>query len=212
MRQSHSLPLLVILFVFLIGVFTSCCPAKKVDMAIALQPQISSISGDSYGDADKKLFGFALGFELGLPLFPCDQPGGLAFMPGLQFSSQGGNYKEYNNLEGKIVTSYIQLPLLARYNTDGGFYAELGLQPGVLIAAKDKYDGNSDDFKSYLKGFDLGLPVGIGYKFKSGFGLGIRVTPGLSNIDKEKGDPDDQPNKNFVAGLRIGYTFPSKKK
>jgi len=39
------------------------------------------------------------------------------------------------------------------------FYGEIGLQAGILLSAKDNYNGESDDWKEYFKTFDLGIPL-----------------------------------------------------
>jgi outer membrane protein with beta-barrel domain len=227
MRKLLFSPSTAIL-ILIVAVLSSCCAVRRVYYSAFIEPQFSSISNDSYA-GNGLMADAALGMEgnieeaCGLDASVNSCEGCLkyqgttnkpvfSYVPGIKFSMQGGKYKEDNGVAGKIVTSYIQLPLLARYKTASGFYGEIGLQPGFLLSAKDKYDGYTDDFKSYVKSFDLGLPIGLGYEMKNGLSLGIRVTPGIFNIDKEKGDAEDQPNKNFVAGFRIAYKFAANKK
>jgi len=214
----------VIITGFIVGL-SSCCTLQELNYKVYAVPQLSNISGDSYDANNAAIIGIFAGgdFELGCiagnaSSEQCNCPAektphsGFSFSPGLNFSKQGGAYTETGGFEGKIVSSYLNIPILARYRTGGGFYAEAGLQPGILLSAKDKYDGNTDDFKSYFKSFDVGLPMGIGYDFKNGIGIGVRVIPGIMNIDKEKGDVEDEPNKNFAAGLMLSYSFSTKKK
>ena len=50
---------------------------------------------------------------------------------------------------------------------------EIGLQPGVLLSAKDNYDGESYDYSDYTKTFDLGIPLGLVYNFPNNFGVAL---------------------------------------
>lgn len=106
------------------------------------------------------------------------------FRGGLGFSYQGSSYKE-PAFSGVVRTSYLNFPLIYGYRHTNGFYAEAGLQPAILLSAKDKYNGTSYDYKDEMKTFELGLPVGAGYVLKNGLGIGVRVIPGLTKNHKE---------------------------
>ena len=54
------------------------------------------------------------------------------------------------------------LPLVIRYQTKSGFYGEAGVQPGLLLSAKDKYSGITDNYKDHVKKFDFGIPCWSG--------------------------------------------------
>jgi len=231
MRNMNFLPLLGISFFTVIS-FTSCCTTQQgqgetMFVRGSVAPSGTHITSESYDNAGN-LAGVwveanfilcpwaALWFDenpdQSCPCYEAVSKGkGTSLSLGLQFSKQGGKYKEENGLEGKVATSYINFPILIRYHTNSGIYFEGGLQPGIILSAKDKYEGITDDYKSHFKTFDFGIPLEVGYEFKKRFGIGIRVTPGIANIDKEKDDADDLPNKNFVAGLRFSYLFGSKK-
>ena len=127
---------------------------------------------------------------------------------------QGGKYKSMYNMDympgGTYGTSsssattrlnYLNFPLLVRYQREPrhGFFAEAGLQPGFLLSAKD--DGGN--IKDGLNKFDVGIPVGAGYQFQNKFGVGLRVTPGLTNINKDA----EYKNRNIVVSLRASYTL-----
>jgi hypothetical protein len=61
---------------------------------------------------------------------------------------------------------------------------EIGLQPGVLLSAKDNYDGESYDYSDYVKTIDLSIPLGVGYDFPNNFGIGLRGTYTFKGKDK----------------------------
>jgi hypothetical protein len=121
-------------------------------------------------------------------------------------SIQGANYEEANGLKGRVSLFYANFPLVFRYQTPGGFYGEAGIQPGFLLSAKDKYNGITDDYKDFVRKFDFGIPVSVGYEFKNNIGINVRLVRGLTNINTE----GDYKDHNFVVGLGVTYTLKNK--
>lgn len=101
---------------------------------------------------------------------------------GLNVSFQGSNYEDPGDV-GAVHLTYLNVPFRYRYNLNNGIYGEIGLQPGLLMGAKYKGDWGTSDAMDDFKKFELGLPVGAGYRFPNGLELGIRATYGLTNID-----------------------------
>lgn len=130
---------------------------------------------------------------------------------GLLYSQQGSNYKSYQYIPGGESTTgnaavrmnYLALPVTARYQAKKGFYAEAGLRPGLLLSAKDKHDGRSDDIKSDYKSFDMGLLFGVGYEFQQHFGVGLSYYPGLVNINKVSTLKDRNRNISFGVFYKL---------
>jgi len=120
-------------------------------------------------------------------------------------SMQGARW-EYPDLDGRTNLLYINAPLVVRYQTTSGLFGEAGLQPGLLLSAKDKYEGTKDNYMDHMNKFDLSIPLGVGYEFKNNFGVGLRVIPGLTDITKD----EDEKDSNFVVVLRGTYTFLKK--
>ncbi|MEO5781843.1 MAG: porin family protein [Ginsengibacter sp.] len=130
---------------------------------------------------------------------------------GAEYSMQGGKYKSTDYIPGgnygtSSTTShlnYLNFPILVRYQKQRhGFFAEAGIQPGVLLSAKNK-GANTTDIKNNLKKFDVGIPVGVGYHFKNKFGAGLRITPGLLNVNKD----DNLKSHNMVASLSLSHSL-----
>lgn len=130
---------------------------------------------------------------------------------GANYSMQGGKYKSNDYIPGGNYSStsstsrlnYLNFPVLARYRKSrDGFFAEAGIQPGLLLSAKDK-GTTTTDIKDDIKTLDIGIPIGVGYKFKNNFGVGLRVTPGLINVNKD----DNFKNRNMVASVRASYSL-----
>jgi hypothetical protein len=178
------------------------CTTLKVHGALVN----SRIVGDS--DSWKGAMGVEAGVDALIP-YNCDL--GFSSYAGLSLSMQGARWEEdWGEGLTKGITRlwYLNVPLMTRYYLTDNLYGEAGLQPGFLLSAKDKYEEVSYDYRDYIKTFDLGLPLGIGYEFQNNFGVGFRVTPGLTNINK--GEYQDYKDRNLTIAVRGVYTIPGK--
>jgi Outer membrane protein beta-barrel domain len=132
---------------------------------------------------------------------------------GLRFSKEGSKYKssEYipggnsQSVENKVVFSYLRMPVFVRTKTNSGFYGAAGLQPGLLLSAKDRHNGQSTNIKTDYNSFDMGLMIGAGYDFKNGLGACIHFYPGISNINKKGGPNDDKKDQNQTIAVGLQY-------
>jgi len=158
--------------------------------------QYCGINGDSES-YDEALIGFHVG--VGIRLLEFNDNFGIRTE--INYSTQGSKYSDY--VSGKVMLNYINLPILIRGTSKSGFYGEAGIQPGILTSAKDKYDGETYDYKDYINGFDFGGLLGFGYQ-KKRVGIGLRIAQGITNINK---DEDEYKDRNFVASLRTTFTF-----
>lgn len=139
---------------------------------------------------------------------------------GFNFSFQGAGYTEVyseddfmyadeEGFSGTVSLLYLNFPLLYNLKIGNGFYAEAGLQPGFLIRARDKFEnGDSWDYKDYMKVFELGLPVGLGYEINEHFSVGARAVWGLTNnSDSGSGDKDHNYLVMGTISYNIGHMF-----
>ncbi len=128
-------------------------------------------------------------------------------------SMQGAKWSYTGEMaeSGHTNIAYLNIPFVLRYLDKARFYGELGLQPGFLLGAKDHYPGGSENYTKYINGFDLGIPVGVGYEFKNNFGVGLRYIYGITNINKNSTD-ENEKNHNVVLALRVTYTFNKNRK
>ncbi len=192
-----------------ICILQSCAYRPCTTMTTNFAAVHSRIVGDA--DSWTGAFGFQGGVEALIP-FNCNIP--LTTWAGFNVSMQGAGWEEdwgEGLIKGTTRLWYLNLPLTSRYQFSQNFYGEIGLQPGFLLSAKDNYDGESDDWSDYFKTFDLGIPLGVGYDFPNNFGVGLRVTPGVLNINASE-YADDYKNRNFTVALRGTYTFKGKDK
>lgn len=184
---------------------------KKSCFIIGLMVGIdfSSITGDS-----ESFTGQLPGGQIGLAVCLLDIAPLMSVRGGIEFSQQGGKYDEsyygdngYSGGSGKIRTSYLNFPFTVRYQSKGGFYGEAGLQPGVLLSAKDKFEGETNDYKDRMQKFDMGIVIGGGYQINKNIGVGLRVVPGITNINKSESTYEAPKDRNLVFGLRGYYNF-----
>lgn len=172
--------------------------SKPVEARVSAGAGYSKING---GSSWKPNIGGAGNIDLKIPI--SDKS---SVIPGLGVSLQGSKYEDNyfgNPINGKVVLTYINLPVLYSYQFTNGIYVEAGVQPGLLVSAKDKYNGNSDDFKDAVKSFELGIPVGGGYRFNNGLGLGVRIIPGIMNLD----DTGSETDRNLLGMFMVSYNF-----
>lgn len=190
----------IIICIFCIVILQSSCASKKelsgsVEVEAATQGTKLIGQSPSYDP---------LGFQIGI-IYPFpDFNEKFSFRPELNISMQGAKYEDdYSGYvtKGKVELWYANLPLVFRYQTEKGVFGEAGIQPGFLLSARDKYEGNNNNYRDYINFLDFGIPVGAGYQFNERLGLGVRVITGISNINKDS----DVRDHNFVAALRVTY-------
>ena len=174
--------------------------ARAVTYSVVAGVSKSSIIGES--DSWKDPVGGQAGIIVSLSNFSES----ISFKVEANLSMQGAKWEDIINtvtVSGRTNLLYLNAPLIIRYRFKKGFFAEAGVQPGLLLRAKDKYSGIKEDYMVNMNKFDFSIPFGIGYEFRKNFAAGLRVIPGLSNINAG-GTAKDH---NFVVALRGIYTF-----
>lgn len=103
--------------------------------------------------------------------------------------------------------NYVYIPVLLRYNLDYNFNVHTGLQPGFLITANNVFGDVKTDVKDFFKGFDLGLPIGVGWQFSGGqYVFNVRYTIGLTNVSSV----DLETRRNNYFSFSFGYKLYQK--
>jgi hypothetical protein len=130
----------------------------------------------------------------------------LALQPELLFSSQGAKFESAGQTTNQKV-AYINVPVLLKYRSNGGFYLEAGPQIGFRTGE------SSASVDSLAKSTDISLAGGLGYHSKIGLGIGARYTAGLSKVGDFKPANGINPDfKNGVFQLSIFYTLFNNRK
>lgn len=194
--------ILTLAVVAIMGFFQSCATFPCTTLQMNLAGAHTRVVGES--NSWSGALGAQVGVDALLP-FDCSLP--LYTYAGASLSMQGAKWD--NGLTtGLTRLTYLNLPLVTRYDFGNGFFAEAGLQPGILLSAKDKFENITIDYRDWINTFDLGLPLGIGYNFPNNFGVGLRITPGLTNINAS--EFESNKDRNFVFAIRGTYTIPKK--
>lgn len=103
----------------------------------------------------------------------------------------------------KYRLSYLVLPFMFQYMLASNLYLGAGLQPGILLSAKQKFDDQSDDIKDAFKTFDLGIPIMLSYYLANNLTIGLGATPGITRINEN----GNNSARNFAGNLRLTYRF-----
>jgi hypothetical protein len=180
----------LLLFVCVLALTT--LSQAQVRFGVKAGINLANVSGDDV-DGNSMKIGFNAGAVAKISVSEA-----FSIQPEIVYSDQGAKLED----DVKLNLSYINIPILAQYNT-GGFIIETGPQFGFRMGAKLKGDGGSLDLKEQTKGFDLGWGIGVGYLTQSGFGVNARYNLGLSNI----ADDDDGDLKNSVIQIGVFYLF-----
>lgn len=183
---------------------------KKSDLAheIIMKPLISFIPGDSESYTGS-IFGLSLGFNVNA-LTLADQT---TIKTGLAYTMQGGAYQSYQyepggnmgSYKAKVRLNYLQLPITVQHHVKERWYAEAGIQTGLLLSAKDHHSSGIDKIKDIYKPLDFGLIMGAGYKSPQKWGLGIQFNPGISNINRKTGPYKNAKDRNAALALKLSY-------
>ncbi len=113
--------------------------------------------------------------------------------PELYYSQQGAK-----SGSDKTTLSYLNFgTVIQRYVGSTGFYIETGPQIGFLLSAKSKVAGTTNDIKEQTKKTDFSLLAGLGYMFRSGLGINVRYSLGITSFDTDY----DVHNATIGAGL-----------
>ncbi|MEO8532920.1 MAG: porin family protein [Flavobacterium sp.] len=120
------------------------------------------------------------------------------------FSTQGSKIKDGIFQGQKIELSYVSVPVLFKYTSPIGIYAEAGPQIGILVSEDVKGIDSADKFAEKIDG---GFTAGIGYQFRNGFGIGARYYFGLTDVSKSKTATVKTDFQNNSAQASIFYIF-----
>ena len=187
----------IVIIAFLFATTTTF--AQKVVFGVKAGANVSNFTGGNFDQVDKKaLVGFHGGAYLNFAF------AGFAIQPELMVSTQGARIDSVSGSYDWKVT-YVTLPVMAQYRAPGGFFIEAGPQVGFKIS--DNIENKT--IENFAKDLDLSAAAGLGFKSKTGFGLGARYTVGLSKVgDFEPSTGIDPDFKNGViqASLYIPLT------
>ncbi len=128
----------------------------------------------------------------------------LGLQPELLFSTQGSKDSE-DMYDYSIITNYVNVPVLARFDINDMFSVHAGPQFGILISADEEFDGDKEDIKDDFKSTDIGIAVGAEADLPAKLGVGVRYIIGVSNVLKEGESFGNTELKNGVLQIYLKY-------
>lgn len=195
-----KIPLFIIAFLALTGTTIS-----QVKFGGKAGINIAKLVGKSDGETqnlDSKV-GLHIGALVEIPVSE-----NFSVMPELNFDQLGGKDKQ-GSFEASLLLNYISIPVLAKYNVGGlGIYA--GPQLGLLLSAKSKFEGQTEDLKDQFKSTDFSAVFGAEYNFPYGIFATARFNLGLAKINDPSSSTDYAKSQAITIGAGIKFGGSSK--
>ena len=136
-------------------------------------------------------------------------------LQGTERSKSGGglldDYRIKDDSELDLV--YLNVPILANFYVCKGLALKVGVQPALLLSAKDHTEVSASgqaaeyakdakqDVKNTCNTFDFSIPVGVSYEFDNGIILEGRFNIGTSDVFK------NVKGHNMALQVSCGYKF-----
>jgi hypothetical protein len=201
------------LFIFC-GFLISNLQAQNFGGGIVLGLSTSQVGGDDLGGFNKA--GLLAGVFANKSISPL-----LSFQMEMTYIQKGSNNPKMNDYEHKnvgrpdIFLSYIEVPLLLQYKQSEFLKIEGGIQFADLINGyyndsygEITYSGTTPFIKN-----DIGLLLGMDYKFSGSFSLNTRISNSILPIGEEDYNHPTTYNStrkgkyNSVLSFAIHYNF-----
>lgn len=173
--------------------FALNCSAQSFQFGAKAGANISNFTGGNFDAVKKKaLVGFHGGLYLRFSFMNFSiQPEALISTQGAVIDSVSGSY------DWKVT--YVNIPVMAQYRFSSGIYLEAGPQVGFKVSESIE----NETIDNFAKGLDLSAAAGIGYRGKSGFGIGGRYTAGISKVGDFNSGTINPDFKNGVIQFSI---------
>jgi hypothetical protein len=125
----------------------------------------------------------------------------LGLQPEVLFSGEGAK-----SGSSSYKLSYINIPILVRFNVNQLLSFHAGPQIGILSSAKLKYGSNSQDIKDTYKSSNVSFAIGGTVDLPMGLNFTLRLIQGLSDINSGKGIyPSSVKIHNYGLQISAGY-------
>lgn len=195
-----KLLMIAVMAVFCLTAFSQ--KARHLSGDITIQPMIGVSEGFLSGIYDN--FSFRsndprTGLTIGAEGEYFTNTRNLSLTAGLLYTQQGWMAKGSGPQTTKL--NFINVPLMVNYYVLKGLALKIGLQLGFRVSSTEGNESVGDLYES----FNLGLPIGVSYEFKSPITLDLRYIPALTTINKDANS--DWKMRTDVFTITIGYKF-----
>jgi Outer membrane protein beta-barrel domain len=148
--------------------------SQRFHFGLKAGANVSNFTGGDFNGVDKKAL---VGFHGGL--FGGFSVGQFGIQTEATVSTQGAKLDSISgNGSTQWKLTYINLPVMFQFMSEVGFFVELGPQVGFKISE----DIGGQTIDNFAKDLDFSVAGGLGFKGKSGFGIGGRYNLGISKI------------------------------
>lgn len=168
----------------------------KVGLKGGLAFANGTYSEGTYSETSGSLTRLNLGLMLDFP-----SSGSFNIQSGIMFNGMGSKDSESGD---KVPVNFLSVPVLAKVKLGSGFYGYAGPQLSILLSAKYKYDGGTEDIKSNFKGTSLFGLFGLGYSVSDKFNLYADYSTGLTDLSKVSTSGSKITANAFSIGVGIG--------
>ncbi len=179
--------------------------------AQAQSPQVGVKAGVNFakfaGDPDPESefnTGLAAGLFVNIPLSSA-----FSFEPAAEYSQKGAEFTTALNSEVKSKITYIDIPLVAKYNVTPAFGLFAGPQVSFFLDQETKlvngnstttFEGDNDSYRKSL----AGGKVGLSYNFGSVM-LNASYATDFQNLYTDESGNSDLKNQVINVGLALGF-------
>lgn len=208
----------------LVAFSTSALAQQEVKFGPKAGVNFANITGKDAED-NKMLIGFHVGAFAEIKFN--DK---FAIQPEILYSAQGAKQEGSQTIAGvtssyeaTAKTSYINVPIMAKYYVAPSFAVELGPYVGFLMSSDLESKStigsataeDETDMKDFTNSIDFGLGAGVSYNLDNGFFIGARYNLGLTKIGKDSSQTiggmeistEALDTKNAVIQVGVGYKF-----
>ena len=188
------------------GFLTLSNQAQNFGGGIILGLSTSQVGGDDLGGFNKA--GLLAGVFANKSISPL-----LSFQMEMTYIQKGSNNPKMNDYEHKnppipdISLSYIEVPLLLQYKQSEVLEIEGGLQFANLITGyyNDTYGKISTTTIDPFIDYDIGLLIGMDYKFSENLSLNTRISNSILPVDNPLFNSKEKYNS--VLSFALHYNF-----
>lgn len=183
--------------------FAGFAQAQNPKLGIKAGVNIAKFGGDPDPDSDFRT-GLAAGIYTNIPISP-----GFSFEPSLEYSQKGAEFTTFASTDVKSKISYIDLPLMAKYNFTPAFGIFAGPQVSFFVDQETKvvndnstttFEGDNDSYRKSLAGGKAGLSYNFGSVM-----VNASYATDFQNLYKDNAGNSDLKNQVINVGLAFGF-------
>lgn len=194
------------LLIFLVF-FISSLNAQDTRFGLRVGPSFTTVGGE-LTDGNSFIVGYHAGGYVNIRISEH-----MSIEPGLQWATKGASNDLLGGPGGPVElrrrNSYLDIPLLLKYDASKSVFFLIGAQPSFLLSSaliiqsdEGKSVNNSKSIKDSYNDFDFAGIIGLGFNLGLGVNLQLSYEHGLANIWADGGS-------NFNRGFKfsLGKTF-----